>query len=80
MSSFVQVESENVSYTKEEIKTKYVYDSIKTSTKVNEDGTKVYTSKPIKTEYNFKTDRKVPKLGKKNSFLTEKPGLMVVGW
>jgi myo-inositol-1-phosphate synthase len=68
MSAFVQVESENVSYTQQEIKTKYIYDSIKTTMKVNEDGAKVYTSKPIKTEYNFKTNRKVPKLGKKTQF------------
>eukprot|EP01080_Neovahlkampfia_damariscottae_P002611 gene2611-3571_t len=69
MKQFVQVQSENVTYDKGEIKTKYTYDTIKTTTKILEDGSKVFVSTPKKTNYEFKTNRNTPKMG-----------LMIVGW
>jgi len=67
--AFVQVQNENVTYDKGEIKTKYTYDTIKTTTKFLEDGTKVFVSTPKKTNFEFKTNRNTPKMG-----------LMIVGW
>lgn len=59
------VNSPNVVYTDDEIKTKYTY----RTTLVNEDGNGKFTATPKETVYDFKVDRKVPKTG-----------MMLVGW
>jgi len=60
----LKVESENVSYTQEHIESKYFYQS--TELEVQGD---TLIAKPVTTEYQFRTQRKVPKLG-----------VMLVGW
>eukprot|EP00122_Pirum_gemmata_P011649 Pgem_evm1s10792 len=62
---FVKVNSPNVVYNNDVITSKFAYESTKVET--NEDGS--FSATPISTEYTFKTDAKVPKLG-----------LMLVGW
>lgn len=59
------VDSPNVEYTNEEIKTKYVY----RTTAVSQAGNGKYVAKPKETVYDFKVDRKVGKVG-----------MMLVGW
>jgi myo-inositol-1-phosphate synthase len=59
------VQSPNVSYTEDAIKTTYTY----TSTKVSKASGGKYIAEPIETKYDFKVDRKVGKVG-----------LMLVGW
>ena len=60
-----KVNSPNVVYTDEEILSKYTYRT--TSVTQGEDGQ--FTATPREQEYNFKVDRRVPKVG-----------LMLVGW
>ncbi len=62
---FFKVSSPNVEYTDDEILSKYVYRT--TSVTQGENGERVAT--PTEKEYNFKVDRRVPKVG-----------LMLVGW
>ncbi|KAL8937211.1 MAG: hypothetical protein Q9216_004539 [Gyalolechia sp. 2 TL-2023] len=59
------VESPNVVYTDNEIKSKYSYHT----TSVSDLGNGKYIAKPKETVYNFKVDRKVGKVG-----------MMLVGW
>ncbi|KAI4208478.1 MAG: hypothetical protein LQ348_000140 [Seirophora lacunosa] len=59
------VESPNVVYTANEIKSKYSY----YTTSVSDAGNGKYVAKPKETVYNFKVDRKVGKVG-----------MMLVGW
>lgn len=59
------VESPNVVYTDEEIKSKYVY----RTTSVSQVGDGKYVATPKETVYDFKVDRKVGKVG-----------MMLVGW
>jgi len=59
-----EVSSENVKYNKDTIDSTYVYQT----TEVVQQGSKV-VAKPKSTEYQFRTERKVPKTG-----------LMLVGW
>lgn len=59
------VESPNVIYTENEIKSKYTYHT----TSVTDSGNGKYVAKPNETVYNFKVDRKVGKIG-----------MMLVGW
>ncbi|KAL8933831.1 MAG: hypothetical protein Q9211_005557 [Gyalolechia sp. 1 TL-2023] len=59
------VESPNVVYTDNEIKSKYSYHT----TSVSDAGNGSYIAKPKETVYNFKVDRKVGKVG-----------MMLVGW
>ncbi|KAH8170688.1 myo-inositol-1-phosphate synthase domain-containing protein [Sarocladium implicatum] len=59
------VQSPNVTYTDNEIKSKYTYRT--TKVEVNESGK--YVATPNETLYDFKVDRKVPKVG-----------MMLVGW
>ena len=59
------VDSPNVVYTENEIKSTYAY----CTTKVTKNADGQYVAQPISTIYDFKTDRKVPKVG-----------LMLVGW
>lgn len=59
------VNSPNVTYTDAEIKSKYTYRT--TQVEVNGDGK--YVATPNETLYDFKVDRKVPKVG-----------MMLVGW
>ncbi|KAF3008171.1 hypothetical protein G7054_g753 [Neopestalotiopsis clavispora] len=60
-----QVESPNVVYTDSEIRSKYTYRT--TSVKKNDNGK--YVATPKETNYDFKVDRKVPRVG-----------MMLVGW
>ncbi|KAL8693242.1 MAG: hypothetical protein Q9224_003791 [Gallowayella concinna] len=59
------VESPNVTYTENEIKSKYSY----YTTSVTDSGDGKYVAKPKETVYDFKVDRKVGKVG-----------MMLVGW
>jgi myo-inositol-1-phosphate synthase len=59
------VNSPNVTYSDNEIKSKYTY----RTTKVDVDANGKYTATPLETKYDFKVDRKVPKVG-----------MMLVGW
>ena len=59
------VQSPNVTYTDNEIKSKYTYRT--TKVEVNDSGK--YVATPNETLYDFKVDRKVPKVG-----------MMLVGW
>ncbi|KAG6003394.1 Inositol-3-phosphate synthase [Claviceps maximensis] len=59
------VNSPNVSYTDAEIKSKYTY----RTTSVETDGNGNFVATPKETQYDFKVDRKVPKVG-----------MMLVGW
>ncbi|OAG42133.1 hypothetical protein AYO21_03587 [Fonsecaea monophora] len=59
------VDSPNVTYTDEHIKSKYVY----RTTAVTKSADGKYTATPKETVYDFKVDRKVPKVG-----------VMLVGW
>jgi myo-inositol-1-phosphate synthase len=59
------VNSPNVTYTEQEIKSKYTY----RTTKVDVDDNGKFTATPLETKYDFKVDRKVPKVG-----------MMLVGW
>lgn len=60
-----KVNSSNVKYTDSEIFSKYIYRT--TSVATGDDGS--YTATPHETVYNFRVDRKVPKVG-----------MMLVGW
>jgi myo-inositol-1-phosphate synthase len=60
----LKVESENVSYTEDYIESKYLYQ--KTELEVQGD---TLIAKPVTTEYQFRTQRKAPRLG-----------VMLVGW
>ena len=60
-----KVQSPNVCYTEDFIESRYVYDT----TKVLRDSKNSFTAIPIETEYTFRTERKVPRLG-----------CMLVGW
>lgn len=59
------VNSPNVSYTEDAIKSTYVY----RTTKVTKGQNGKYVAEPTETVYDFKVDRKIPKVG-----------LMLVGW
>src|SRR5688572_24720215 len=59
------VNSPNVTYTDNEIRSKYTY----RTTKVEVDAGGKYVATPSETLYDFKVDRKVPKVG-----------MMLVGW
>jgi len=59
------VDSPNVVYTNEEIKTKYIY----RTTNVSQAGNGKYVATPKETVYDFKVERKVGKVG-----------MMLVGW
>lgn len=59
------VDSPNVTYTDNEIRSTYTY----RTTKVSKNANGKYVAQPVSTVYDFKTDRKVPKTG-----------LMLVGW
>lgn len=59
------VNSPNVSYTDTEIKSKYTY----RTTSVETDSNGNFVATPKETQYDFKVDRKVPKVG-----------MMLVGW
>lgn len=59
------VDSPNVEYTETEIRSKYVY----RTTMVTKNDAGKYVAKPTETVYDFKVDRKIPKLG-----------VMLVGW
>lgn len=61
----IEVKSPNVSYTNDFIQSKYVYQN----TKVDRDAAGNITATPVDTEYLFRTQRQVPKLG-----------VMLVGW
>lgn len=61
----IEVNSPNVSYTSDFIQSKYVYQN----TKVDRDVSGNITATPVDTEYLFRTQRRVPKLG-----------VMLVGW
>ncbi|KAM0251686.1 hypothetical protein ACHAQJ_008056 [Trichoderma viride] len=63
-STFV-VNSPNVNYTESEIRSKYTY----RTTSVETDGNGNFVATPKETLYDFKVDRKVPKVG-----------MMLVGW
>lgn len=60
-----QVESPNVVYTDSEIQSKYMY----RTTSVTKNSSGKYVATPKETAYDFKVDRKVPKVG-----------MMLVGW
>lgn len=64
-SDIFTVNSPNVTYSDAEIRSKYTY----RTTDVSKDGSGKYVATPKETVYEFKTDRKVPKLG-----------MMLVGW
>ncbi|MCJ1461641.1 Myo-inositol-1-phosphate synthase [Pseudocyphellaria aurata] len=59
------VESPHVTYTEDQIKSKYIY----RTTSVSQTGTGKYVATPKETIYDFKVDRKVGKVG-----------MMLVGW
>jgi len=59
------VDSPNVTYTDNEIRSTYTY----RTTKVTKNANGKYVAQPVSTVYDFKTNRKVPKTG-----------LMLVGW
>ncbi|KAI1140283.1 myo-inositol-1-phosphate synthase [Hypoxylon sp. FL0543] len=59
------VSSPNVVYTDNEIRSKYTY----RTTSVTQDGAGKYVATPKETVYDFKVDRKIPKVG-----------MMLVGW
>lgn len=63
-----QVDSENVRYSDEYIDAKYVYQSTKMH-KIGEGDHVSWIAKPTSAEFEFRTSRKVPKLG-----------VMLVGW
>ncbi|KAI9786999.1 MAG: Myo-inositol-1-phosphate synthase [Peltula sp. TS41687] len=62
---FFVVESPNVTYTEDDIKSKYTY----RTTSITQTPTGQYVVKPKETQYNFKVDRKVGRVG-----------TMLVGW
>lgn len=64
MAPLFEVKSENTRYTPTHIESRYVYET----TRVESDGTKIVVV-PEKTEYQFRVERQVPKLG-----------IMLVGW
>merc|ERR1712038_287791 len=64
MAPLFEVQSANTKYTPTHIESRYIYDT----TRVEQDGTKIKVI-PEKTEYQFRVDRRVPKLG-----------IMLVGW
>ena len=59
------VQSPNVHYTSDYIESKYAYETTKVD--CNSKGT--YTVRPVATQYTFRTERRVPKVG-----------CMLVGW
>lgn len=58
-SELFTVDSPNVKYTDSEIVSKYTY----RTTEVTKNDAGKYVAKPLETLYEFKTDRKVPKVG-----------------
>lgn len=64
-SELFQVQSPNVTYTDSEIRSTYTY----RTTKVSKSANGKYVAQPVQTVYDFKTDRRIPKVG-----------LMLVGW
>ena len=60
-----KVQSPNVHYTADFIESKYVYET----TKVESNSKGSYTVRPVETQYTFRTERQVPRLG-----------CMLVGW
>ncbi|KAL7271497.1 Myo-inositol-1-phosphate synthase [Rhizina undulata] len=64
-SDLFTVNSPNVNYTEDAIKSTYTY----RTTKVNKAANGKYVAEPVETVYDFKVERKVPKVG-----------LMLVGW
>lgn len=54
-----QVESDNVQYTEDAIQSSYTYQT----TDVSRDDKGAWVVKPKQIKYEFKTNRKVPKLG-----------------
>lgn len=64
MAPLFEVQSANTKYTPTHIESRYTYET----TRVEQDGTKIKVI-PEQTEYQFRVDRRVPKLG-----------IMLVGW
>jgi len=57
------VKSPNVAYTDDFIESTYTYHNTKLSSEDLGNGKSSWTVEPVETTFNFKTDRKVPKLG-----------------
>ncbi|GAK67055.1 inositol-3-phosphate synthase [Moesziomyces antarcticus] len=66
---FIRVNSDKVQYTNEAITTDYKYLNTHVEKVHHDDGTTEYVATPIERQYQFKTERKVPRTG-----------LMMVGW
>lgn len=65
----IKVQSSNVSYDDDSITTKYAFQDTSVNIIQKADGTVEYLAKPVASEYQFRTERKVPKTG-----------LMMIGW
>ncbi|KAJ1019271.1 hypothetical protein NDA13_006191 [Ustilago tritici] len=66
---FIRVNSDKVQYTPEAITSNYEYLSTHVEKVNHDDGTTEYVATPIQRQYQFKTERKLPRTG-----------LMMVGW
>ena len=58
-----EVAAPNVAYTAEHITAKYAYNTTEVFKASGADGAPVWKAKPVSTTYEFRTERKVPKLG-----------------
>ncbi|PWN43746.1 putative myo-inositol 1-phosphate synthase [Ceraceosorus guamensis] len=65
----IRIDSPNVTYSAEDIKSRYEYNTTHVQKSTNAQGKTEYVAKPVKSTYEFKTETKVPKTG-----------LMLVGW
>lgn len=59
----IKVDSPNVKYDEEAITSNYTYRDTHVNVVQNADGTTEYQAKPVTSEYQFKTGRRVPKTG-----------------
>lgn len=66
---FIRVNSDKVEYTTEAIKAQYEYLNTHVEKVKHDDGTTEYVATPYQRQFQFKTERKVPRTG-----------LMMVGW
>lgn len=59
----IKVQSPNVTYDDDNITTKYSFQDTSVDVVQKPDGTVEYNARPVSTEYQFRTGRKVPKTG-----------------
>ncbi|CAD6889143.1 unnamed protein product [Tilletia controversa] len=63
LSENIHVDSPNVSYSDDYIKSSYEYLNTHVTKVTNADGTTTFAAKPVSNQYQFRTGRKVPKTG-----------------